>query len=287
VLVFRHLPPGVHYSLSQNPHWVGYVSGHILASLIYSHGFIYGGHPYLNLVLWSLEIEVQFYIVAPFLARVFNISTAWKRRAIIVAGMLAPSFLSIWLKDGIFAGASLVPHIPYFLAGFLLVDFYLTKTFSFTARGFKWDLISLAVFIPVICLSQSVWSPCFLPWLTLIGCVAGFHGKIGSWFLSRPIITTIGGMCYTIYMYHYHLLSVFMRAAMPFETHILWLDFLIQYLIVAILIVLMCSVLFAILERPFMRRDWPVRFWRFVRRKRVIVATADLAPQSAKVPAER
>src|SRR6185312_13640613 len=35
-LVFRHLPPEVHYSLSQNPHWLRYVSSHLFASAIYS-----------------------------------------------------------------------------------------------------------------------------------------------------------------------------------------------------------------------------------------------------------
>ena len=287
VLVFRHLPPGVHYSLSQNPHWARYVSSHILASLVYAHGFIFGGHPYLNMVLWSLEIEVQFYIVAPFLARVFNISTAWKRRAIIAAAMIAASLLSGWIRGGIFSGASLAAHIQYFLAGFLMVDFYLAKTFSFTARGFEWDLVSLAVFASVVCLPQTVWSGCLLPWLILLGCLAGFHGRISFWFLSRPLITTIGGMCYTIYLYHYHLLSVFIHAAMPLETHILWLDFLIGYLLVAVLTVLVCSVLFAVFERPFMRRDWPARFWSFVRRKRDTVSPVDLAPQPAEMPAER
>jgi peptidoglycan/LPS O-acetylase OafA/YrhL len=283
-LVFRHLPPDVHYSLSQNPHWLKYVSSHLLASLFYSSGFIYGGHPALNIVLWSLEIEVQFYIVAPLLAQVFRISTAWKRRAIIAAGMIAGPVLTNWIRGGIFSGVGLLAYIEFFLAGFLLVDFYLTKTFSFTARGLKWDLISLAVFASVAGFGREHWSVYLMPWLILSGCLAGFHGKISSWFLSRPVIATIGGMCYTIYMYHYHLLSVAMRAAMPFQTHMLWLDFLIQFVIVSVFIVCVCSVLFALFERPFMRRDWPARFWSFVRRKGVAVHRTDLAPQPVEVP---
>ena len=286
-LIFRRLPPDVHYSLSQNSHWLGYVGSHLLASLIYSSGFIFGGHPALNIVLWSLEIEVQFYLVAPLLAQVFRISSARKRRAIIAAGMIVASVLSTDINKGIFSGTWLLAHIQYFLAGFLLVDFYLTKTFSFSARGFRWDLVSLAVFALIVSVGQSVWSFYLFPWAILIGCLAGFHGRVGSWFLSRPLIATVGGMCYTIYMYHYHLLSVAMRAAIPFETNILWQDLIIQYLIVAVLIVLVCSALFAVFERPFMRRDWPARFWSFIRRKEVAVTPAGLAPQQAEAPVER
>jgi peptidoglycan/LPS O-acetylase OafA/YrhL len=65
---------------------------------------------------------------------------------------------------------------------------------------------------------------------------------------------------------------------------VLWLDFLIEYLIVSVLIILVCSVLFALFERPFMRRDWPARFWAFIRRKGVAVSRADLAPQPVEVP---
>jgi peptidoglycan/LPS O-acetylase OafA/YrhL len=287
VIVFRHSPPDTRYSLSQNPHWAGFVSSHILASLFYSHGFIFGGRPALNIVLWSLEIEVQFYIVAPFLARVFNISTAWKRRALIAASMIVGPLLSGWINGGIFSGVFLTAYIEYFLAGFLLADFYLSKTFSFAIRGFKWDLIPLGVLISVVFLQHATYIHYLLPWLILIGCVAGFHGRISSWFLSRPLITTIGGMCYTIYMYHFHLLSVFIRAARPFETHVLWLDCLIQTLIMATLIVLVCSVLFAVFERPFMRRDWPARFWSFIRRKGVVIDPPDLAQPPAEVLAEK
>jgi peptidoglycan/LPS O-acetylase OafA/YrhL len=278
------LRPGVHYSLSDNSHWVKRVSPHILASLLYSHGFIFGGRPYPNPVLWSLEIEVQFYIVAPLLARVFKISNVWRRRAIIVAGMLVPSLLSIWFKYGIFSSILLVQHIPYFLAGFLLVDFYLTKTFSFSGRGFKWDLVSLGVFVLVVCIAHSVCAPGLLPWLVLIGCAAGFHGTISSWFLGRPLIATIGGMCYTIYMYHYYLLSPSVYVAIRFETHVLWLDFLIQFLIMTALIIVVSSVIFVLFERPFMRKDWPIRFWAFIRRKEVL---AGMAPSSSKVPVQR
>jgi peptidoglycan/LPS O-acetylase OafA/YrhL len=287
VLVFRHLPPNVHYSLSDNPHWLWYVSSHLLANLTYTSGLIFGGHPPLNLALWSLEIEVQFYILAPLLAQLFRISTVWKRRAIIIGGMIAAPVLSSSIQSGIFGTGSLLAHIQFFLAGFLLVDLYLTRTLSITSRSLKWDLVSVGVFASVGAFGLERWSVYLMPWLILAGCLAGFHGKVSSWFLSRPLITTVGGMCYTIYLYHYHLLSVVMRAAMPFETHVLWVDYFIYYSIMSVLVILVCSVLFALFERPFMRRDWPQRFWSFIRGKGRVAGPADLAPQTVKAPMER
>jgi peptidoglycan/LPS O-acetylase OafA/YrhL len=38
-----------------------------LASITYTHNFVYGSsfHPLINSPAWSLEIEIQFYILAP------------------------------------------------------------------------------------------------------------------------------------------------------------------------------------------------------------------------------
>ena len=41
---------------------------HLLASLGYVHNIVYGVPSTINVVAWSLEIEVQFYILAPALA---------------------------------------------------------------------------------------------------------------------------------------------------------------------------------------------------------------------------
>src|SRR6185312_6978064 len=41
---------------------------HLAASLVYAHNLLYGVGSTLNIVAWSLEIEVQFYVLAPLLA---------------------------------------------------------------------------------------------------------------------------------------------------------------------------------------------------------------------------
>jgi peptidoglycan/LPS O-acetylase OafA/YrhL len=107
----------------------------------------------------------------------------------------------------------------------------------------------------------------FLPWLWLVILVAAFRGKLTHWLLGHPLLTTIGGMCYTIYMYHWLMISGLIRLTIKLSTHIFWLDLLIQFAVMSTVIIAICSVLFALFERPFMQRDWPQKLGAWAREK--------------------
>jgi peptidoglycan/LPS O-acetylase OafA/YrhL len=62
---------------------------HFLAGLFYLHLLIYHTLPEVQLVGWSLEIEVQFYLLAPLLARIFFRRSAGLRSALIYGFLLA------------------------------------------------------------------------------------------------------------------------------------------------------------------------------------------------------
>ena len=53
---------------------------HLLASIAYLHNLIYNGDSTINVVAWSLEVEVQFYVLVPLLARIFAIPDNRMRR---------------------------------------------------------------------------------------------------------------------------------------------------------------------------------------------------------------
>ena len=73
---------------------------HLLASLGYVHNIVYGIPSTINVVAWSLEIEVQFYILAPALASLFIIRDRWVRRGAIIATAAAALALQAWLAPG-------------------------------------------------------------------------------------------------------------------------------------------------------------------------------------------
>jgi peptidoglycan/LPS O-acetylase OafA/YrhL len=59
---------------------------HLLAGPFYLHGAIYGSENPVSAVTWSLEVEVQFYLLTPFWASApFAIRRAWLRRATLVS----------------------------------------------------------------------------------------------------------------------------------------------------------------------------------------------------------
>jgi peptidoglycan/LPS O-acetylase OafA/YrhL len=270
-LVLRRLPS--HPNLYHNEAWAGFTLKHLLPSLFYAHGFVFGAHPYPNLVLWSLEVEVQFYILAPFLARVFLLPVAWQRRTLLAGVILLLPLILEWGGwQGYWAQFSLIGNLSYFLVGFLLADFYLSDEARGAAGGRKWDVLFLMSGIAVVPLARLPHSSLTLPWAFLIFSLAAFRGVASAKFLGLAWITTIGGMCYTIYMYHMVMISLLVRVTGSLRTHYFGLDLLIQYVLLSSIIIVVCSVPFALLERPFMRRDWPARVWAALRNRQRVVA---------------
>jgi len=159
-LVLRHVPAQIH--LYQNPAWAAYSLAHIIPSLFYSNGFIHGAHPFPNAVLWSLEVEVQFYLLAPFLAGVFRIPGVWKRRALLGLLILLGSLASLLFKPAYLLGCSLLGNTQYFLAGFLMADIYLLNKIA-DDRNCRWDLAFPVVLIFVVVLRHWHLLPFFLP----------------------------------------------------------------------------------------------------------------------------
>jgi peptidoglycan/LPS O-acetylase OafA/YrhL len=270
-LVLRWQPSHPH--LYHNPAWADYALKHILSSFFYLNGLIFGTHPYPNIALWALEIEVQFYLLAPFLVGIFRIADTWKRRTFIVISILT-GCLMVFLVNAL-AGLSnansyricysLIGNYQYFLMGFLLADLYLLNRLESSVRNYQWDLVFPLAMTAVVLLRHSSLLGIMLPWMVLVSCLAAFRGTLTARFLSHPWITTMGGMCYTIYLYHRLMISMLVRVTGRLRTHILWLDLLIQFILMSVIIIAACAVLFTLFERPFMQSDWPARVWKKIR----------------------
>ena len=120
--------------------WLAYFG----ASAFYIHNALFGIPSLITVVAWSLEIEVQFYILMPLLAMVFLIKPSSLRRTILLAAMvsavlcqpitLPPLLRGAWLEhfpqiiNATAGGKGWTQHIgnyiQFFLAGILLADVY-------------------------------------------------------------------------------------------------------------------------------------------------------------------
>jgi peptidoglycan/LPS O-acetylase OafA/YrhL len=256
IILFRKLPSHPH--LYNNPDWFHYTIIHILASLFYANGLIFGAHPYPNYVLWSLEVEVQFYLLAPFIAGLFLIRNKTWRRAVFFGLFVLAWLLSILAGDHYLVWASLAGNLHFFLIGFILADFYDQGQLAQGAGHLGWDIAFVLGVAIVVCANTAI-AAVLLPAAVFICCIAAFRGILTVRFLGNPWITTIGGMCYTIYMYHTVLISMLIRGTEKVRTFNYSLDLLIQFILMAPAIVLICSFLFVLLERPFMVRNWPMK----------------------------
>jgi peptidoglycan/LPS O-acetylase OafA/YrhL len=255
---------------------------HYLTTLLYVHGAVYGYAPFFSTVVWSLAVEIQFYLLVPLLTLLFKIDERGTRRGLLAAVILASGLLQhIFLGESSpqqtsAAQASLLYYLQYFLAGFLLVDLHLLEM-SRWKRSWKWDVVSIVLW-PVIFWLPFWWAHLALPLLIIAVSLAAFQGRLSGWFFRHPFIVTIGGMCYSIYLLHVYVIAAVFR-----ETRHLMVfrdfmeNFLTQFILMFIPIVAVSAIYFVLVERPCMDPRWPQKLAAHLRRGQSSGRTTDLA----------
>ncbi len=235
---------------------------HLAAGFLYSHSLIYGTP---NGVAWSLEIEVQFYLLMPLLAWLFAIQRKWLRRFVLTGLILAMlAAQAIFMPPGGRGSLSIPAYLQFFLAGFLLADIFLTDWAEAPPPKLYWDAVALAGWPMLLTMLRFDWFAGWVfPFAVLLLYCAAFRGAGARRVFSNRWITVIGGMSYSTYLIHYEVISAAGRftrniaAANPY-----WVYFSVQFVMISIPIVLICGSYFVLLEKPCMRRDWPQRLWR-------------------------
>jgi peptidoglycan/LPS O-acetylase OafA/YrhL len=242
---------------------------HLAASLVYLHSLIYGTFSPAMGVAWSLEIEVQFYVLVPLLTLLFAIRSRTLRRssiAILILAALAGQ--ALFLHDSPRASLSIFAYLQFFLVGFLLADVFLASWGEIPQRSLPWDLVALAGWplLFVILRSHVLAQWLFPAWVFLLY-FAAFRGRLINRFFSNRWIAAIGGMCYSIYLLHYEVISGVERLTTRLgETAPYWIYLSVQLVLVGAAIVVICGAYFVAIEKPCMRRDWPQRLWDYGQR---------------------
>jgi peptidoglycan/LPS O-acetylase OafA/YrhL len=257
---------------------------HLGAGLVYLHGLTYGLPNPINNVAWSLEVEVQFYLLVPLLTGLFAIANRLQRRAVLIGlGLAAITFQRIFIhgSDGRLA-LSLPNFLQFFLVGFLLADLYLCEWREDTRRRRHWDVIALAgcLTLPLIW-SHSLLLSFAFPIVAFLHYGAAFRGPLTYRVLGNRWLVTIGGMCYTIYLLHYPLVNfTFARSKFLVLTNNFAVNLLAQFLMIGPVILATSAVFFLVIEKPCMKKDWPQRLWRKLRIG--LSSPAPTPPQPAK-----
>ena len=251
------------------PDSFGTLFPHLLASMGYLHNVIYGRMSAINFVAWSLEIEAQFYLLAPLLSALFRIRSKIARRSLLVALIAGFSIASYVFHGSPRFDLSILATAHYFLTGFLLVDVYLTDWGQNPATSKAWDLISVAAWSGVAALpfyDQAGLSFLVIP--VFVAYLAAFKGTLSSRFFRQPFVYVVGGMCYTLYLYHYSVLSALGRPLLalgPVARLPLWLQIVALGAVIVPAVLLFGTVMFVLVEKPCMKKDWHLKLMAKVR----------------------
>jgi peptidoglycan/LPS O-acetylase OafA/YrhL len=238
----------------------------LLANCFYVHNWFGAAGGSINTVAWSLEIEVQFYLLAPFLAGIFVIPSRIARRTLLVATSMAAVALQVFVLDGPPAAPiSLLNYAQFFLMGFLAADIYVADWQGSPTRGAAWDpvLVAAAVAIPALALAESPVLPWALPGLMFLLIAVSFRAAYCRRFLANPLVTAIGGMCYTIYLIHYQVISFVGRFTCDWAlSRYFFVNLIWQTALVGLATLAVSAVFFLLVEKPCMRPDWPRRLYQ-------------------------
>jgi len=232
----------------------------LLASIFYLHNISYGMQSSINCVAWSLEVELQFYILAPFIANIFRIKSTPVRRSILIALIVLIALTNNYLGTNLstYYKLSILSNIHLFLTGFLLLDYYLIELSQKPEKNLTWDSISVLSWASIIAL-LIIERPAFTVVPIFVAYCAAFKGTFSNRLLCQPFIYTVGGMCYTIYLYHFTLISAFGRLVIGNEmiTHLpVWAGILLLTAFLAPITLLICTLIFIYIEKPCMKKDW-------------------------------
>ena len=129
---------------------------HFFASASYLHNTIYNSFSYVLPIAWSLEVEVQFYILAPLLCTIYLIRSKYLRWLIFITVIICGAIYNYQLVM-----VTVVKFICFFASGMLLTDLYCNKEkfISSSKLCFLTGIVSLLIifFVPSITSYTGYW----------------------------------------------------------------------------------------------------------------------------------
>lgn len=238
-----------------------------LATIFYVHTLIFNEYSVINPVTWSLETEVQFYLLIPFLAAWVLGPNSSKLKAILIGLFLFLGSIYLrgyYLSHGTFGMiANITGFFSHFLVGIVFAYLYLKKNRWLIKKNWVWDLVGFcslmgifywykpqAGFINQVLFNISIF----------VLFVAAFKSWVLNWFFTRSWVYLIGGMCYSIYLLHLPFFGLTSQLAQKYIFgNTFSLNFWIYLFPVLIGLMIISSVFYLLIEKPCMEKDWHLK----------------------------
>ncbi len=237
------------------------------ASVIYMHFIIFSQFPLITMIAWSLEIEVQFYLLAPLIAKIYKLKTITRR--LLLLGVIIAMTIIQWYFH--FERVTIYQFIQFFLCGILLADYYALKEKYRvpTPLSVLIGTISLAVLL-LVSHEKTLAGGIIYPLAIIVFYYLVLNDEFWKKIFSNKLIATIGGMCYSIYLLHFPLMSLITQFSHYYRVSDYFIPNLIVNTIVTVaLSVIVSSVFFLLIEKPCMDRNWPQKLLRFFKSRKI------------------
>lgn len=234
-------------------------------SYLYINNFVYPGQlPLINRVTWSLEIEVQYYVLAPLIIAAFClIKGKVLRRLTMLASVLAFGLISWWIETvQHYQLLSLPRYLQYFLAGVFLCEIYLIDR-AWLARLDNVAAFAAGMALAVILIAvEHTLSPnpvlkTLSPFMILAFYLIVFGNRWWNWLFSLRPVTLIGGMCYSIYLLHAQIIAGVdrvLRRLLPADGF--YFNYVFETVIFCVAVLIICGGFFLLIEKPCMNPKW-------------------------------
>ncbi len=247
------------YGLSFGIDWLSLLDN-LLASVFYSHYLIYGEWNPINPVTWSLETEVQFYILAPLISSVLFIKNTQLRRWVIPGTIVLLDVTVPYIKDSLVMlnlQKSILVYLHSFLVGFAFVDLYLFGLGKIK-KSYLWDTLAVFALVIIYKFHPDVvkYERIYFDLAVFTLFIGVFKGRIFNFCFTREFIVVVGGMCYTIYLLHYPVLYVVMKFISRFQLQDFMSNYLLNFGVSIALLLGVSAVFFKLIEQPCMDKAW-------------------------------
>ncbi len=242
-------------------------AGSVLATATYLHGAVYGAMAPFDVVTWSLEVEVQFYLLAPLLMQWYRVRSVGLRRGSIMVGILALGLAQVPFAGNPRVHLSALYFLQYFLAGMLVADWLVLREDSdgnAESRPNLWDAAGVVALGGMFWVSKGTeWLHVVVPLVGAVVCASAVRGEwLGRVLQSRGVVG-LGGMSYAIYLLHFQLMAaVFKVTRVVIEPS--WgygLNLVVQMVVTGIPVLALCWAFFMLVERPCLDAAWRRQVW--------------------------
>ncbi len=257
------------------------------ASAGYLHSLVFDAPSRLNPPMWSLEIEIQFYLLVPFFMlgylrvrrQAVRLALLGALGAALIVGMAV--LHQAFVFDGRFR-VGLPAYAPYFLAGIAAAD--LSTPGSLLARvqpGARYDALLLCglgtlaalglwftrIDAHPLGLAANLLAPVAGLTATVLLYLGAMYGPVGRRCFGAPWIALMGTMCYSIYLTHIVVVqgvSELLLGRLPLRHA--WLIWGVWLPVLAVAVLVVAFAFYLLIERPLMGGGAWARATRWTRR---------------------